>query len=429
MKNIFLVVFLLTINICVSQDTIKEISNTIYIKQRINADKYSNKEFIFSVALKTISDRPNGKIHHFLTELDSLNKFIKYSDLYVENTTSSSWKVYEIKGILNQKTKNITLGIQCFNKGDFYIDNFNLKIKNDKNKWETVNIKDSDFENQNKDEDWHTKNNNNIELTPFNFTFQTTSQNPYRGKYCLHVKGSDIYGSSSIGKFVEVNGVKLYYEIYGEGQPILLLTGNGQSIYDFKNQIDVFSKSYKVIAVDYRGRGNSSYEFDRELTFDVETEDIFQFLNKINIDKTHIVGWSDGGILGILMAIKHPEKVDKMVSMAGNIFPDGIVDKEELMTYINRYKELNTNHQYDKYIDFLNLDYKYPNLKYEDLKVIKSRCLIMAGDRDEIKTEHTVKMAESIPNAQLAIVPNATHYLPSKNPELFNAIILRFLKE
>ena len=207
------------------------------------------------------------------------------------------------------------------------------------------------------------------------------------------------------------------------------MTGNGQSIYDFKNQIDVFSKSYKVIAVDYRGRGNSSYEFDRELTFDVETEDIFQFLNKINIDKTHIVGWSDGGILGILMAIKHPEKVDKMVSMAGNIFPDGIVDKEELMTYINRYKELNTNHQYDKYIDFLNLDYKYPNLKYKDLKVIKSRCLIMAGDRDEIKTEHTVKMAESIKNAQLAIVPNATHYLPSKNPELFNAIILRFLKE
>ena len=138
---------------------------------------------------------------------------------------------------------------------------------------------------------------------------------------------------------------------------------------------------------------------------------------------------SDGGILGILMAIKHPEKVDKMVSMAGNIFPDGLVNKEVLIDYVKQYEKINTNHKYDKYIDFLYLDYKYRNLEFEELKVIKSKCLIMAGDKDEIKIEHTVKIFENIPNAQLAIVPNSTHYLPSENPKLFNEIVLSFLKE
>lgn len=429
MRKMFFIVFILTINICISQDTIRITSDYFFLTQKIYLEEYSNKDFLLTVALKTESNRQNGKVHPILIEHDGNNKFLQIHNLYFENTTNKSWTIYEIKGKINSNTKRITIGIQCFNKGDFYIDEFSLKVKNNSKKWEKVRVIDSNFENFNPNEVWNTKMKNGNLFEPINFTYEITSKNPYKGKYCLHVKGSDIYGSSSKGKFVEVNGVKLYYEIYGEGQPLLLLTGNGQSIYNFKNQIEEFSKKYKVIAVDYRGRGNSSYEFDRELTFDVELEDIYQFLNKINIEKTHIIGWSDGGILGILMAIKHPEKVDKMVSMAGNIFPDGIVDKEELMTYINRYKELNTNHQYDKYIDFLNLDYKYPNLKYEDLKVIKSRCLIMAGDRDEIKTEHTVKIAESIPNAQLAIVPNATHYLPSKNPELFNAIVLRFLKE
>lgn len=208
-----------------------------------------------------------------------------------------------------------------------------------------------------------------------------------------------------------------------------MLHGNGQSIDAFKNQVEEYAKHYKVIIVDCRGRGNSTYQDDVELTFDVEIEDLKQFLDKLKIQKTHIVGWSDGGILGILMAIKYPEKVDKMVSMAGNIFPDGIINKNELLDWIKEYQNININHRYDKNIDFLNLDYKYPNLKYEDLNVIKAKTLIMAGDHDEIKNEHTIKIFEAIPGAQLAIVPNATHYLPSENPKLFNEIVLRFLQQ
>jgi pimeloyl-ACP methyl ester carboxylesterase len=99
------------------------------------------------------------------------------------------------------------------------------------------------------------------------------------------------------GKFAEVNGIKMYYETYGEGEPLLMLHGNGQSISAFMNQVDDFSKKYKVIIVDCRERGKSTYDKTKELTFDIQVEDLKQFLDQQNIKKVKILGWSDGGIL------------------------------------------------------------------------------------------------------------------------------------
>lgn len=229
------------------------------------------------------------------------------------------------------------------------------------------------------------------------------------------------------GKYVDVNGVKLYYEIYGEGKPVLMIHGNGGSFICFANQLADFSKHFKVILVDCRGRGNSSYQKGVELTFDLQVEDISLFLDKLNIPKTNIVGWSDGGIIGLLMAIKHPEKVDKLVASGANIFPDGALHQEELKKWTDDLEHNNVNHENDLAIDLNNLDYKYPNLNFTDLNVIKAKTLIMAGDHDEIKLEHTIKIYESIPNAQLAILPNSTHFLPENSTKLFNEIVLNFL--
>jgi pimeloyl-ACP methyl ester carboxylesterase len=371
----------------------------------------------------------NSLIFFYARTDDKDEQTIFFKNTAYEVSLDSNWKTYDIKGIINENAVNLSFGCLASNKGDFYFDDFIVQIKNKKGKWETLKINNPSFEDKFGTDNWSSKSKKDIVYSPSNFNITYSDYNPYKGKSCLLIKGGDILGSSSKGKFVEANGVSLYYETYGEGEPLLLLHGNGQSINAFKEQVGEYAKHYKVIIVDCRGRGNSTYQDDVELTFDVEIEDIKQFLDKINVEKTHIVGWSDGGILGILMAIKHPEKVNKMVSMAGNIFPDGLVDKEKLLDYVKQYQELNTNHKFDKLIDFLYLDYKYPNLEYEELKVIKSKCLIMAADRDEIKTEHTVKIFENIPNAQLAIVPNATHYLPSENPKLFNEIVLKFLKE
>jgi pimeloyl-ACP methyl ester carboxylesterase len=109
------------------------------------------------------------------------------------------------------------------------------------------------------------------------------------------------------GKYIDVNGVKLYYEVYGEGEPLLMIHGNGGSFSCFENQVAEFSKQFKVLLVDCRGRGNSTYQKGIELTFDLQVEDFTLFLDKLNIKKTNILGWSDGGIIGLILAIKHPE--------------------------------------------------------------------------------------------------------------------------
>lgn len=231
------------------------------------------------------------------------------------------------------------------------------------------------------------------------------------------------------GKYIDVNGVNLYYEVYGEGEPLLMIHGNGGSFACFENQVAAFSKNFKVILVDCRGRGNSSYQKGVELTFDLQVEDISLFLDKINIKKTNILGWSDGGIIGLLLAIKHPEKVDKLVTSGANIFPEGVIDFEDMAKTAIDLESKNSNHENDLAIDLNNLDMKYPNLNFTELNVIKSKTLIMAGDHDMIKGEHTLKIYESIPNAQLAILPNSFHSALIDNSNLFNEIVLRFLMQ
>jgi pimeloyl-ACP methyl ester carboxylesterase len=229
------------------------------------------------------------------------------------------------------------------------------------------------------------------------------------------------------GKYVDINGVKLFYEIYGKGEPILMIHGNGGSFSCFENQVAEFSKRFKVIVVDCRGRGNSSYQKGVELTFDLQVDDMNLFLDKLNIQKTNILGWSDGGIIGLLLAIKHPEKVNKLVTSGANIFPEGVIDFEDMKKTVLELERKNKNHEYDLDIDLNNLDLKFPNLKFTDLNVIKSKTLIIAGDHDVIKSEHTLKIYESIPNAQLAILPNSSHSALIENSKLFNEIVLHFL--
>ena len=231
------------------------------------------------------------------------------------------------------------------------------------------------------------------------------------------------------GKYIEVNGVKLYYEIYGEGEPLLMIHGNGGSFSCFENQVKEFSKHFKVILVDCRGRGNSSYQKGVELTFDLQVEDMNSFLDKLNIQKANILGWSDGGIIGLILALKHPEKVNKLVTSGANIFPEGVIDFEDMKKTAINLETKNENHANDLNIDLNNLDLKYPNLKFTDLNVIKSKTLIIAGDHDMIKGEHTLKIYESIPNAQLAILPNSSHSALIENSKLFNEIVLRFLMQ
>ena len=430
-KNIFFLLF------CVCTISLKSNSQEVAEKQQewmsysqaINIADKVGYDFRVSVAIKKVSknksskaalwarvDKKDGKVGFFNNNVNAIN-------------VTNKWELYEIKGIIDKDAATINIGAFAQNTGNYYFDDFKLEVKKGSGKWESIIINNSGFE-ENIEKELFWKNGIGrkvVKVKDFEIEYSTT--NPYEGNKCLLIKGNNILGSNdAIGKYVDVNGVSLYYEVYGEGEPLLMIHGNGNSMGGFIGNVPELAKYYKVILVDCRGRGASTYNKNVELTFDLQIEDLKQFLDKLNIQKTNIIGWSDGGILGLLMAIKYPERVNKLVSMAANIFPDGCVDLDDMKKIRDDLIKDNKDHKNDLNIDLYNLDIKYPNLEYKDLTVIKSKTLIMAGDHDEIKNEHTVKIFEAIPQAQLAIVPNSTHYLPAQNPKLFNQIILEFLK-
>lgn len=124
-----------------------------------------------------------------------------------------------------------------------------------------------------------------------------------------------------VGKYLDVNGIKMYYEIYGQGEPLLMIHGNGGSISNFENQIPYFSKKYKVIAVDSRAKGKSE-DLQDSLSFEMMADDFSALLDKLHVDSCYVLGWSDGGINGLLLAMRHPEKVKKLAITGANLWPD-----------------------------------------------------------------------------------------------------------
>lgn len=406
------------------------VSDWTAITQSLNVQDKQNWKFRVSAKIRKENDN-NARcaIWARIDKLDNTTGFFE-NQAYSGINVTSEWKTFTIEGTIDSNAKSLKIGAFAKDNGDFYFDDFKLEVNNGKSKkWTEIALRNSDFEEDLVSADWLEgigRNKNHVK----NFIITTSDSKPFSGKKSLLMKGQNIIGNMPNGKFADVNGIKMYYEIYGEGEPLLMLHGNGQSISAFMNQVDDFSKKYKVIIVDCRERGKSTYDKTKELTFDIQVEDLKQFLDQQNIKKVKILGWSDGGILAILMALKHPDLVDKIACSGANIFPEGIIDediKDSKETLAKLIKE-NKDGKNDVYIDLYNLDLKYPNLKYEDLKAIQCPSLIVAGDKDVIKTEHTVKIAESIPKGQLAILPNSTHYVVAEKPELFNSLVMDFFE-
>ena len=130
------------------------------------------------------------------------------------------------------------------------------------------------------------------------------------------------YGDNQeAGKYLNINGINLYYETYGKGEPLLLIHGNGGSIINMGYQIEYFSNKYKVIIPDCRGRGKSELNTD-SLTYEQITSDLIMLLDTLGIDSCDVIGWSDGGIIGLLMGINHPNKTKKIIAMGANVWHD-----------------------------------------------------------------------------------------------------------
>ena len=240
-----------------------------------------------------------------------------------------------------------------------------------------------------------------------------------------------LYGHDSItGKFYNIRGIKMYCEIYGSGQPLLIIHGNGGSIKDFLYQIPYFSKKYKVILADSRSQGRSLDTGD-SLTYEMMTDDYAALLTALNIDSSFVIGWSDGGIEGLLLAIRHPEKVKKLAITGANLSPDTTAVSEDIyemvMTYYSKLKnKTNKTASENLQLKLVRLEADEPHIPPTALHAIKIPTLVIGGDHDILKPSHTLLIFKNIPNAYLWILPNSGHSTPVAYKDEFNKTVDAF---
>lgn len=238
------------------------------------------------------------------------------------------------------------------------------------------------------------------------------------------------YGANKAasGSFVH-DGVTFYYEVYGEGEPLFLVHGNGGSIGMLGAQIEYFKGHRKVIAMDSRDQGRSG-DSAGPITYEQMTDDLAALVDHLKLDRVDVVGWSDGGIEALLMGVRHPDKVRKLVAMAANLNPEAIYP--ETAAWVAQMKAAapidTRTPEGRRGAKMLNLLENEPHIDPKLLGKVAAPTLVVAGDHDVIQLRHTVEIFESLPNANLAVLPNSTHAVPYDDPKLFNETVERFLQ-
>lgn len=224
-------------------------------------------------------------------------------------------------------------------------------------------------------------------------------------------------------------GTYLHYREEGAGDPLILLHGNGENGGCFEHQIERFSKRFRVIAVDTRGHG-ASPRGDAPFTFAQFARDLEGFMDDLGIPSASLLGFSDGGIIALLFALEHPDRVERMVLNGANLFPEGV--EPELRERIRAkyearrcdapYEDIDKQRKYE----LVRLMAEEPHIDPADLADLAVPALVIAGTDDVIEEEHTRLIAASLPCAELAFVPG-NHFIAYESPDAFNDIVERFL--
>jgi pimeloyl-ACP methyl ester carboxylesterase len=228
--------------------------------------------------------------------------------------------------------------------------------------------------------------------------------------------------SQGKGQYAQVNGIKMYYEIHGTGEPLVLIHGGGSTLETTFGRIMPFlAKNHKVIAVELQAHGHTS-DRDKPETFEQDADDVAELLRQLDIAKANIFGFSNGGNTAMQVAIRHPKSVRKLVIASAFYKREGLYPwlwefmkepKIEMMPQVYKDVYLSINPGYQKGLQAMHdHDSKrmqgFKDWKDEDLASIKSPALIVIGDQDVVKPEHAVAMSRLIKNSRLMILP-ATH--------------------
>jgi pimeloyl-ACP methyl ester carboxylesterase len=228
------------------------------------------------------------------------------------------------------------------------------------------------------------------------------------------------------------DGVMFYYEVYGAGEPLLLVHGNGGSIADLGAQIEHFRENYQVIAMDSRDQGRSG-DSSGQLTYEKMTDDLAALLEHLNTGPVDVLGWSDGAIEALLLGIHHPAMVRKIAAMAANLnpsedalHPNVIAEVKSMIDALRAAEKDTPEGRRELKVTGMMLD--EPHIDVKELEAIAAPTLVMASEHDVVRNEHTLEIYRHIPNSQLVIFPDATHMVPLDDPALFNATVEQFFR-
>jgi len=237
--------------------------------------------------------------------------------------------------------------------------------------------------------------------------------------------------------YAPVNGIKIWYATFGSGTPVILLHGGLANSNYWGELVPALAPHYRTIVMDSRGHGRSSRDA-QPYGYDLMASDVLALMDYLKIEKAAIVGWSDGAIIGLDIAIHHPERLSKLFAFAANSDPSGVKDVNQspvFTSFIARarteYEQLSpTPTQYDAFLAAITRMWEtQPNWTGADLAGIKVPTWIVDADHDEaIKRENTLFMADHIPDSGLLIEPDVSHFAFLQDPEQFNFGVLHFLK-
>lgn len=223
--------------------------------------------------------------------------------------------------------------------------------------------------------------------------------------------------------------ISLYSVEKGAGEPLILLHGNGEDGSYFARQIERFSRDFHVFAVDTRGHGRSP-RGSAPFTIRQFAEDLRGFMDEKAIGRADLLGFSDGGNIALVFALRYPERVNRLVLNGANLDARGVKARYQIpieLGYRAARLFAGRSEKARRNAEMLGLMVNDPAIDPEALCAVRSKTLVIAGTRDMIRERHTRLIAEKIPGAQLALLPGS-HFIAAENPEAFNRTVAAFLQ-
>jgi pimeloyl-ACP methyl ester carboxylesterase len=244
-----------------------------------------------------------------------------------------------------------------------------------------------------------------------------------------------------VGEYVNAGGVRTYYEVYGEGEPLVLLHGGLATAESWVMQVPALAEGYRVYVPERRGHGRTS-DAAGPITYEMMAADTAAFLDATGTGAANLVGWSDGAVVGMLVALRRPELVRKLVVIGQYFNFEGEVPEframidywgtdlpEALHEVYDRVSPDGPEHFPVVLEKMMRMWREEPDLAFSELAGVRAPVLLMQGDDDIVKVEHSAALAATLPEAQLAVVPGSSHMAPLEKPVLVNQLILDFLSD